>query len=78
MLWRYSKVGRLLGEFATIFRNDAHTLLCSKVQARFAFATYLTRVQHRLMAETSGGDEDDAEAANEQMVKAFPSCLLVS
>lgn len=40
----------------------------SKVQARFAFATYLTRVQQRLMAETSGGEEEDSEAANEQMV----------
>uniref|UniRef100_X1ZPC2 Tubulin--tyrosine ligase-like protein 5 n=1 Tax=Capitella teleta TaxID=283909 RepID=X1ZPC2_CAPTE len=38
-----------------------------KVQARFAFATYLMRVQHRLMAQTSAGEDDDVEAANEQM-----------
>ena len=39
-----------------------------KVQARFAFATYLTRVQYRLMAETSTTESDDIESANEQMV----------
>ena len=42
--------------------------LCSKVQARFAFATYLTRVQQRLVAETTSEETEDAEIANEQMV----------
>ena len=41
---------------------------CSKVQARFAFATYLTRVQQRLVADTGGTSQDDSETANEQMV----------
>ena len=40
----------------------------TKVQARFAFATYLTRVQHRLMAETGGTETEDVDTANEQMV----------
>ena len=40
----------------------------SKVQARFAFATYLSRVQQRLMTETSTSETEDGESANEQMV----------
>ncbi|XP_013422025.1 tubulin polyglutamylase TTLL5 isoform X2 [Lingula anatina] len=39
----------------------------SKVQARSAFATYLSRVQERLMSETGSSDKGDREAANEQM-----------
>ena len=43
--------------------------LCfSKVQARFAFATYLMRVQHRLEAQTGSHDADDDNASDEQMV----------
>lgn len=45
----------------------------TKVQARFAFATYLTRVQHRLMAETGGAETEDVDTANEQMV-----CIYIS
>ena len=45
---------------------------CSKVQARFAFASYLARVQQRLMNETTGGeagsDNEQITQANEQMV----------
>ena len=40
-----------------------------KAQARFSFATYLTRVQYRLMSETSKNvGAEDLELANEQMV----------
>lgn len=39
----------------------------SKVQARFAFATYLMRVQQRLLTETSSQQHEDADSANEQM-----------
>ena len=45
-----------------------YSLLNSKVQARFAFATYLTRVQLRLVAETTSEETEDADIANEQMV----------
>ena len=41
-------------------------LIHSKVQARYAFATYLTRVQQRLITETKCLDADLA-SANEQM-----------
>ncbi len=40
----------------------------SKVQARFAFASYLTRVQQRLVAETTSEETEDVETSNEQMV----------
>ena len=40
----------------------------SKVQARFAFATYLSRVQQRLMSETGTTEQEDVDTANEQMV----------
>ncbi|KAI0229727.1 Tubulin polyglutamylase TTLL5 [Lamellibrachia satsuma] len=39
----------------------------SKVQARFAFATYLMRVQHRLNAQTGTRDAENEDASNEQM-----------
>ena len=38
------------------------------MQARFAFATYLSRVEERLMAEIGNMDSDDLDATNEQMV----------
>ena len=44
-------------------------LIHRKAQARFSFATYLTRVQYRLMSETSKNvGAEDLELANEQMV----------
>ena len=46
----------------------SHSFLSSKVQARFAFAMYLTRVQQRLVAETTSEETEDADIANEQMV----------
>ena len=42
--------------------------LHSKLQARFAFAAYLLRVQQRLMLESSEKDLEDVDGANEQMV----------
>ena len=45
-------------------------LYFSKVQARFAFATYLSRVQQRLMSETGTNEQEDVETANEQMVRS--------
>ena len=44
-------------------------IISSKVQARFAFATYLTCIQERLLEEAKrvAGNED-ADSANEQMV----------
>ncbi|CAH1792719.1 unnamed protein product [Owenia fusiformis] len=39
----------------------------SKVQARYAFAMYLMRVQERLVKETGSLESDDGETANEQM-----------
>ena len=50
-------------------------VLCSKVQARFAFATYLTRVQQRLMAENGHGEVDDIDTADEQMVSGLKQPL---
>ena len=41
---------------------------CSKVQARSAFATYLTCIQQRLVTETRNPIETETETANEQMV----------
>jgi len=41
----------------------------SKVQARFAFATYLTCIQQRLTEESSSKSEPDVDGANEQMVR---------
>jgi len=38
------------------------------VQARFAFATYLTCIQQRLTNETRSEIDTDTDAANEQMV----------
>ena len=38
------------------------------MQARHAFATYLTRVQQRLLAESIHTEVDDYDQANEQMV----------
>jgi len=46
---------------------------CSKVQARDAFATYLTCIQQRLVAETRDKADADLDTANEQMV-----CILLS
>ena len=43
----------------------------SKVQARYAFATYLIRVQQRLVAETTSEENEDVDIANEQMVRAL-------
>ncbi|XP_064621564.1 tubulin polyglutamylase TTLL5-like isoform X3 [Lineus longissimus] len=39
----------------------------SKVQARTAFATYLTRVKHRLISENGTHEAGESEEANEQM-----------
>ena len=44
------------------------------MQARFAFATYLSRVQQRLMTENGGTEAEDYETANEQMVRGTGSC----
>ncbi|XP_074641434.1 tubulin polyglutamylase TTLL5-like isoform X2 [Tubulanus polymorphus] len=41
----------------------------SKVQARTAFATYLSRVQQRLIAEHGSNDQSNCDAQNEQMAK---------
>lgn len=52
-----------------------------KLQARQAFATYLSRVQQRLLEETSRPPEklDEAEQNDEQMVSNFsPHCLRIS
>jgi len=43
-------------------------VLCSKVQARHAFATYLTCIQQRLVTETRNEADADPDTANEQMV----------
>ena len=42
-----------------------------KVQARFAFATYLMRVQQRLLHESSADGGDEHDQANEQMVRGI-------
>ena len=44
--------------------------LCSssKVQARFAFSTYLLRVQQRLLLESDAIEANDEDQATEQMV----------
>jgi len=41
----------------------------TKVQARSAFAMYLTRVQQRLLSESGPLMQDDVDALNEQMVR---------
>ena len=48
------------------------------MQARFAFATYLMRVQHRLEAQTGSQDADDDNASDEQMVRTLNSQKKVS
>jgi len=45
--------------------------VCSKVQARFAFATYLTCIQQRLVSETRSQVDVDTDTANEQLVCLF-------
>jgi hypothetical protein len=45
----------------------------SKVQARSAFATYLSRVHQRLVNESSASDADESDASNEQMVRTVES-----
>ena len=51
-----------------IHLNYVDLYLCSKCQARSAFAMYLVRVQQRLMSESGPSSQDDSDALNEQMV----------